>query len=394
MSLDVSGLANYTQQEKQPLITKAIFGAKTISLMTPMTGVKSAETINIVDTDAVFQAGGTCGFNASGTTAITQRTVTVGKIKVQEALCPKALETKWTQILLQAGSTYEGIPFEQAYSELKAALIAKQLETAIWQGDTTSGTANLNKFDGLLKLIDGSYGASNLNAFAGVGTAAVTSGSPTVTGTNTLFTTQNIQVGDKLVIGAVTGVVQSINSATSITLTANAGSSVSTTAYKVVPAYVDGASATIANPYFASPITSISSSNVIALFDNIFQAIPVSILDKDDMRIFCGVDVFRLWMVALKNANYFHYTGDTANMELVIPGTNIRVIAVNGLNGTNRVIATHLSNMYFGTDLMNEEERFEIFFAKEADEVRYTVDFKAGCNVAFPNQVVQFSLSA
>lgn len=393
MSLDVSGLANYTQQEKQPLITKAIFGAKTISLMTPMTGVKSAETINIVDTDAVFQAGGTCGFNASGTTAITQRTVTVGKIKVQEALCPKALETKWTQILLQAGSTYEGIPFEQAYSELKAALIAKQLEVAIWQGDTTSGNGNLNKFDGLLKLIDASYAAIDLNAIAGTGTSATTSGDATVTGTGTAYLTQ-VNVGDKLVIGAVTGVVLSIASDTSLELTTNAGSSVSTTAYKIIPAYSDGAAATIANPYFASPITSITAANVIALFDNMFQVIPVAILDKADLRIFCGMDVFRLWMVALKNANYFHYTGDTSNMELIIPGTNIKVIAVNGLNGTNRVIATHLSNMYFGTDLMNEEERFEIFFAKEADEVRYTVDFKAGCNVAFPNEVVQFSLSA
>src|SRR6478736_2871205 len=100
MSLSVSALTNYTEEQKQPLITKALFGAKTISLMTPMTGVKSSETINILDTDAVFQAGGTCGFSASGTTAITQRTVTVGKIKVQEALCPKTLESKYTQTML------------------------------------------------------------------------------------------------------------------------------------------------------------------------------------------------------------------------------------------------------------------------------------------------------
>ncbi len=30
-----------------------------------MVGVKSAETINIMDTDAIFQSGGTCGFVAS-----------------------------------------------------------------------------------------------------------------------------------------------------------------------------------------------------------------------------------------------------------------------------------------------------------------------------------------
>ncbi len=36
--------------------------------------------------DAIFQDGSSCGFNASGTTSFTQRTVTVGKIKVNEAL--------------------------------------------------------------------------------------------------------------------------------------------------------------------------------------------------------------------------------------------------------------------------------------------------------------------
>lgn len=392
MSFTVSGLTDYTEQNKQPLITKALFGAKTIGLMTPMTGIKSSETINIGDTDAVFQTGGTCGFSASGTTTLTQRTVTVGKIKVQEALCPKTLEAKYTQTMLQAGSTYDSLPFEQIYSELKASYIAKQMETAIWQGDTTSGTGNLSKFDGLIKLIDASYSAVNLNAIVGVGTAAVTSGSPTVTGTSTVFTSQ-VNVGDKLTIGAVTGTVLTVNSATSITLTANAGSSVSTTAYKINPLWSDGSTATLSNPYFTTQITAIDSTTVVAFFQNIYKVIPVAILDKPDTTVFVGMDTFRTWVNALTTANLFHYTAESSNFELVIPGTSIKVIAVNGLNGTNRAFATYLGNMYFGTDLMNEEEKFKIFFAEEADEIRYMAEWKAGCNVAFPSLVVQFTLA-
>ncbi len=47
-----------------------------------------------------------------------------------------------------------------------------------------------------------------------------------------------------------------------------------------------------------------------------------------------------------------------ADSEFVLPGTTIKVIAVAGLNGTNKVYAMRLSNMFLGTDLLNEEEKF------------------------------------
>jgi hypothetical protein len=95
----------------------------------------------------------------------------------------------------------------------------------------------------------------------------------------------------------------------------------------------------------------------------------------------------------LKNSNLFHYNYDgKANGELVLPGTTIRVIATPGLNATNKLYAMQLSNIFWGTDLLDEQERFELFYAKEADQVRFVCEFKAGVNVAFPSQVVKFTL--
>jgi len=313
MAFSVSSLTNYTKENEALLVSSSVLGAKTAALIKSagnvMVGVKSAETINIMDTDAFFQAGGTCGWNASGTTSFTQRTVTVGKIKVQESLCPKALEAKYLQKALPTGSQYDSIPFEQEYSDRKAKTIASQLETAIWQGDTGSANGNLNKFDGLIKLI-----------------------------------------------GAASGVVD-----------AN------------VSGFVSGA-----------PLTSITASNVISLFDGVYRAIPAKVVSADDMTIFCGVDTFRTYTIALKNANMFNYAFDgKADSEFVLPGTSIKVVAVNGLNGTNDVYAMRLSNLFLGTDLLNEEEKFEIFFAKEADEVRFAAEFKMGVNIAFPDEIVK-----
>jgi hypothetical protein len=316
MSFSVSTLSNYTKENEAQLVTSSVLGAKTAALIKSagnvMVGVKSAETINIMDTDAFFQAGGTCGWNASGTTSFTQRTVTVGKIKVQEALCPKALEAKYLQKALPTGSQYDSIPFEQDYSDRKAKTIAAQLETALWQGDTASANGNLNKFDGFIKLI-----------------------------------------------GAAAGVVD-----------AN------------VSGYISGA-----------PLSSITAANVVALFDGVYSAIPAKVVASEDMVIVCGMDTFRTYTIALKNANMFNYAFDgKADSEFVLPGTSIKVVALQGLNGTNDVYAMRLSNLFLGTDLLNEEEKFEIFFAKEADEVRFAAEFKMGVNVAFPDEIVKVAI--
>jgi hypothetical protein len=317
MGFDVSALSNYTKENEALLVTSSVLGAKTAALIKSavnvMVGVKSAEKINIMDTDAIFQDGASCGFNASGSTTFTQRTVTPGKIKVNEALCPKDLEAKYLQKALPTGSSYDSIPFEQEYSDKKAKTIAAQLETASWQGDTASGNVNLNKFDGFVRLI-----------------------------------------------GAASGVVA-----------ANAST------------YISGA-----------PLSSITAANVIAIFDGVYQAIPAKVVAADDMTIFCGQDLFRTYTIALKNANSFSYTVDAkADGEFILPGTTIKVVAVAGLNGTNKIYAMRLSNMFLGTDLLNEEEKFEIFYAKEADQVRFVSQFKFGVNIAFPDETVKFVLA-
>ena len=316
MAFNVSALADYTEQNEALLVTSSVLGAKTASLIKSagnvMVGVKSSETINIMDTDAFFQAGGTCGFNASGTTSFTQRTVTVGKIAVMEALCPADLEAKYLQKALPTGSMYDSVPFEQEFTEKKAKRIASQLEKAIWQGNTGSADGNLNKFNGLIKLI------------------------------------------------------------------ADASASVAANA----STYISG-----------GPVAGITSANVIDVFDAVYKAIPAQVVAEDDMTIFCGQDTFRTYTIALKNANQFHYSIDVkADSEFILPGTSIKVVAVQGLNGTNKIYAMRLSNLFLGTDLLNEEERFEMFYAKEADVVRFVAKFKIGVNVAFPDEIAFFSL--
>jgi hypothetical protein len=314
MSFSVGTLANYTKENEALLVASSVLGSKTASLIKEqgnvMLGVKSAETINIMDTDAIFQDGSSCGFNASGLTSFTQRTVTVGKIKVNEALCMKDLEAKYLQKALPAGSMYDSMVFSEEFSKRKTEKIASQLERALWQGSTGSVDVNLNKFNGLISLINTAGGA--------------------VVNANSV---------------ALHGVVE----------------------------------------------TAITDANVVSIFDDIYKAIPAQVVDKDDITIFCGMDTFRTYTVKLKSSNLFHYKYDeAANGQFFLPGTNVKVMAVQGLNGSGKIVAMRVSNLFLGTDLLNEEERFEIFYAKEADQVRYVAEFKMGCNYAFPDEIVKF----
>ena len=66
------------------------------------------------------------------------------------------------QTQLTAGSTYDGVPFEQAFSEQKALRIAEALENAIWQGN-----AYFSGINQLLNDASGSVVSGNTAAVSG-----------------------------------------------------------------------------------------------------------------------------------------------------------------------------------------------------------------------------------
>jgi hypothetical protein len=151
---NVAGLTAYVDQTSQQLLVRSIFEGKTASKFQKQTGIKSSEALQLLSTDVVFQTGGTCAPTASGTTTFTQRNLTVGKVNVTESLCPKELEAYWTQQSLVAGSVYDAISFESDYTNLKASVIAEANETALWQGNTSTGIGNNAFFNGFVKIVD------------------------------------------------------------------------------------------------------------------------------------------------------------------------------------------------------------------------------------------------
>lgn len=120
----------------------------------------------------------------------------------------------------------------------------------------------------------------------------------------------------------------------------------------------------------------------------VYAAIPELAYSRGDVAILVGMDTFRAFTQELIRENLYHYNLGAPEGELTLPGTNVRIIGVNGLNGTDKVIAASLRNLFFGTDLMNDMETFDFWYSKDNQEFRLVVKFNAGVQVGFPDEVV------
>lgn len=120
----------------------------------------------------------------------------------------------------------------------------------------------------------------------------------------------------------------------------------------------------------------------------VYAAIPAEVVGKEDTVIFVGEDKYREFIQDLVAANLYHFNPDYKAGEYMLPGTSVRVIAVNGLNGTDRIVAGRLSNMFYGVSSEEDTDAFDFWFSKDNDEFRMKIQFGAGVQVAYPDEIV------
>lgn len=130
------------------------------------------------------------------------------------------------------------------------------------------------------------------------------------------------------------------------------------------------------------------TDDTVDVINNVVSVIPDEIIDMNPV-IFVGYDVYRKYIAGIQAANLFHYTADlNAGMETMIPGTNVKLIGVPGLNGTGKAVATYVENLYLGVDMMNDKETASFWFSKDDDIFKLKISFAISTQVAFPDLVV------
>lgn len=134
-------------------------------------------------------------------------------------------------------------------------------------------------------------------------------------------------------------------------------------------------------------VTATAGTDAYAAIKKVHAAIPAEAY-KEDTVIFVGSDLFREYIQTLVEKNLYHFNPNDAEGEYVLPGTAVRVIGVDGLNGTNKIVAGRLSEMFYGTDLEGDDEIFKLWYSDDNQEFRFALRCSAGVNVAFPSNIV------
>ena len=132
--------------------------------------------------------------------------------------------------------------------------------------------------------------------------------------------------------------------------------------------------------------TTASGASAYEFIKAVAAAIPVKVKDP---VILVSIPLYREFMQDLVAANLFHYDPKNGENEYRLPGTDIKVIAVPGLVGADdKAIAANLNNIFYGVSADEDADTFDLWYSKDNQEFRLAINFVAGEQVAFPDEVV------
>lgn len=293
MAVDLTALTAYVDEQRLPLIKKAVLGAKTATLFNVQTDVKSTAAINLLAVNPSLQAGG-CGWNDAGSAKLSQRTIATKLLKVNQSFCDKDFINYWMNYEVKVGVGKETLPFEEYFTSAIVDSVNASVERMMWQGNDSA-----SEFKGILPILAGEDDVITVEPSEG------------------------------------------------------------TSAY--------------------------------AAIKEVYMAIPEEILDK--AVIFVGADTYRQFIQEMVEKNFYHYSADNTAQEFVLPATNTKVVAVNGLNGTKKIVAGDPANFFYGCDMLDDKEQFEMWYSQDNREYRLAIQFNGGVQVAYPNEIVVATLA-
>lgn len=309
MAYSLGSLTAYVDQSTTELLTALQFERETSSYANIHTGVKSSKALQLLANTPIPQDGSTCAFNASGTTAITQRTITTAAVKYQDTLCPRTMEAYWTQLLLRKGQVYTEKDIPAIIVQDLIKIIQKNQEIADWQGDTASGDQLRARYDGLIKIIAASSGKIS-----------------------------------------------------------------------------------------ATP-SAYNATNCRAILKDIISNIPAAQKGDPDTKIFMGYDAAETYRQALMDANLFHVPSGERQKGLYAEGSVHEIIPVHGLDGLTGTGGSSAPfifaldpkrNLHLGVDMEGEEDKVEMWYSQDDQNIKYSFRYRRGWQIAFPTEIVQY----
>lgn len=138
-------------------------------------------------------------------------------------------------------------------------------------------------------------------------------------------------------------------------------------------------------------------TGIAAAYDavkTVYFAMPEEALEKGG-AIFVDPAIFRALLNDLVVLNYYHYDMGNGNPEeILLPGTDVRVIKTAGLANTKAIVGTFADNLVYGTDMENDNEVVDIWWSQDDRMFKYEAKWNSGVAYHFSDQVVVGAMDA
>lgn len=139
-------------------------------------------------------------------------------------------------------------------------------------------------------------------------------------------------------------------------------------------------------------VAAITSANVLDVLDDMWALIPDNISEATDLTLWVPTSVYKNYVIALKNANLFHFKGEDGIETLY--GTSVRIqktVGLPGAAGDERMILTRDSNITIGMDGDSDEDNLDVWYSKDDRVNKMNITFKRGVQYAFGNEIVEYT---
>ena len=138
-----------------------------------------------------------------------------------------------------------------------------------------------------------------------------------------------------------------------------------------------------------------AGASAYAGITQVYAAMPEETLEKGGV-IFVSPAIFRSFMMEMVALNLFHYSGAVNDNpdEFILPGSDVRVIKTPGLASSLKIVGTFADNLVYGTDMENDEEKFDLWWSQDDRIWKYQIKWAGGVGYHFPAQVVLGTFAA
>ena len=151
---------------------------------------------------------------------------------------------------------------------------------------------------------------------------------------------------------------------------------------------IDGFLTQFSNDASVIPATLTSVADAYTAVKTVYFAMPEETLEKGGL-IFVDPAIFRALVNDLVVLNYYHYDmGNSFLEEILLPGTDVKVVKTPGLANTLAIVGTFGENLVYGCDMENDHEDIDLWWSQDDRVFKYQVKWNSGVAYHFPDQVV------